>query len=119
MTPRRGEVWLADFEPSVGDEVRKARPVLVIGRNGLCPLRLAIVCPIRTRKHAHNRYNWLIAVSPDANNGLNKASSVDSFQVRCVSFKRMIRKIGELDEEKVATVAQAVALCVGFQIKDH
>ena len=118
ITPTRAQIWLADLEPSVGDEVRKARPVLIIGRNGLCPLRLAIICPIRARNRKHDRYDWLIKVTPDASNGLDKVSSIDAFQVRCVSFKRMIRLIGRLDEETVVTVAKAVAVCVGFQIQD-
>jgi len=119
IIPTRSQIWLADLEPSIGDEVRKTRPVLIVGRNGLCPLRLAIICPIRARRRKHDRYDWLIKVTPDANNGLDKVSSIDAFQVRCVSFKRMIAKIGELDDETVATVARTVAVCVGFQISDR
>lgn len=78
---------------------------------------MAIICPIRARRRKHDRYDWLIKVAPDAKNGLDKVSSIDAFQVRCVSFKRMIRMLGTLDEETVATVAKAVAVCVGFQIK--
>lgn len=30
--PRRGEVWLVEFDPSIGDEQQKVRPAVVVGR---------------------------------------------------------------------------------------
>jgi len=117
MTPRRGDIWIADLDPTMGDEVRKVRPVIVIGRTELSPLRLVIICPIRARTRRHDREPWLVKVVPDSSNGLTKISSVDAFQVRCLSLNRLTKKIGRLDEDTVATVAKAVALCVGFQIK--
>jgi mRNA interferase MazF len=30
MRPKRGEIWLVDFEPTIGSEIKKIRPALVI-----------------------------------------------------------------------------------------
>ncbi len=39
--PRRGEVWMVDFDPAVGAEIRKLRPAVVISVDavGRLPLR--------------------------------------------------------------------------------
>ena len=117
MIPERGDIWIASLGPTIGDEVRKVRPVVIVGRTELTPLKLAIICPVRSRRRGRDREPWLVRITPDGRNGLAKTSSVDAFQVRCVSLARLKRRIGVLDEETVATVARAVAVCVGFQIK--
>jgi mRNA-degrading endonuclease toxin of MazEF toxin-antitoxin module len=40
--PSRGEIWLVDFDPAVGAEIRKLRPALVISVDtiGRLPLRM-------------------------------------------------------------------------------
>ena len=46
MRPRRGEVWLVGFDPSVGAEMQKLRPAVVMNVAGLGRLPLVIVVPI-------------------------------------------------------------------------
>ncbi len=117
IIPERGDIWIASLGPALGDEVRKVRPVVIIGRTELTPLRLAVICPVRSRRRGHEKEPWLVEIIPDGRNGLSKTSSIDAFQVRCGSLARLKRRIGVLDDETVATVARAVAVCVGFQIK--
>ncbi len=45
-TIRRGEVWLVNFEPSVGTEIQKIRPAVVVQEDGLSILGRTIVVPI-------------------------------------------------------------------------
>ena len=44
--PNRGEIWLVDFDPAVGAEIRKLRPALVISVNTMRRLPLWTVVPI-------------------------------------------------------------------------
>jgi mRNA interferase MazF len=40
--PQRGEVWLVNFDPTVGTEIRKIRPAVVISSDeiGILPIKL-------------------------------------------------------------------------------
>ena len=117
IIPSRGEVWLGNLDPAIGEEMEKSRPLLVLSPSGLSSLRLRIICPVTSWKPHFEHNPWLIRVQPDDANHLDRISAIDAFQVRCISLNRLTKKIGELDEETVATVAKAVAVCVGFQIK--
>lgn len=44
--PRRGEIWLVRFDPSVGAEIRKQRPAVVLSVDGIGRLPLRIVVPV-------------------------------------------------------------------------
>ena len=49
--PKRGEVWLVDFDPAVGAEIHKLRPALVVSVDtiGRLPLRLVVRSRIGSR----------------------------------------------------------------------
>lgn len=52
---------------------------------------------------------WLVNLKPDSNNNLTKESSADCFQVRSVSQKRLVRKIGELNQTKMTEIEIALS----------
>lgn len=43
--PKRGEVWNVNFDPSVGAEIRKIRPAVVISSDAVGRLPIKIVVP--------------------------------------------------------------------------
>ena len=45
-SPNRGEIWLVRFDPSIGDEINKSRPAVVVSSQALTKLLLRIVVPI-------------------------------------------------------------------------
>jgi PemK-like, MazF-like toxin of type II toxin-antitoxin system len=42
----KGEIWLARLNPTVGDEIGKTRPVVVVSDNEVGILRLKVIVPI-------------------------------------------------------------------------
>jgi mRNA-degrading endonuclease toxin of MazEF toxin-antitoxin module len=50
--PKRGEVWLVQFNPSVGAEIQKVRPAVVLSVDGVGLLPLRIVVPVTDWKPA-------------------------------------------------------------------
>jgi mRNA interferase MazF len=44
--PKRGEVWLVDFDPGIGAEIQKVRPAVIINVDAIGRLRLRMVVPI-------------------------------------------------------------------------
>ena len=79
-TPRRGEIWLVDFDPAVGAEIRKVRPAVVISLDTLGRLPLRIIVPITDWKPQYVRYPWFVELPVSPTNGLVKDSGADAFQ---------------------------------------
>jgi mRNA interferase MazF len=104
---RTGEIWIVNFSPSVGDEIGKARPAVIVNDDEMGGLALRIVVPITASiRHVQP---WHIKISPSRSNGLKKESIVDAFQLKSISENRFTKKIGivsskELDEIKVCIV---------------
>ncbi len=111
--PKRGEIWLVDFDPSVGAEIQKIRPAVVISLDSIGRLPLRIIVPITDWKTSYFQLPWFVELLPSQFNGLRKHSGADAFQTKSVSEHRLVRKIGELTPVQLDAVADAIALCVG------
>jgi mRNA interferase MazF len=112
-TPKRGEVWLVDFDPSTGAEIRKRRPAVVVSLDAIGRLPLRIVVPITDWKPQYAGFPWFVPVPADPANGLAKDSGADAFQVKSVSEARFVRRIEIVTPTQIDDIASAVALCVG------
>ncbi len=58
--PRRGEIWLVDFDPAVGAEIHKIRPAVVISLDTIGRLPLRPVVPITDWKPQYGSYPWFV-----------------------------------------------------------
>jgi len=43
---KRGEVWIVNLDPTIGSEIKKARPCVIISRDGLGKFPIRVVIPI-------------------------------------------------------------------------
>ena len=110
----RGEIWEVAFRPSLGAEIQKNRPAVVINVPEVGRLPLCIVVPITDWKPVFARFSWFVRLAPTAENGLVKESGADAFQVKSVSESRLIRKLGQITFDQANEIAAAIALCVGY-----
>jgi len=112
-TPRRGEIWLVDFDPVVGAEIEKLRPALVISVDTIGRLPLRMVVPITDWKPQYAHYPWFVELSASPANRLDKDSGADAFQTKSISLSRFVRPVGRVTVAQLDEVASAIALCVG------
>lgn len=91
----RGEVWLAGLDPTVGSEIRKTRPCVVISPPELHDyLRTVIVAPMTTgSKPAPFR----IPVGFQGKTGLILLD-----QIRTLDKVRLTRRLGTIDDKTLA-----------------
>src|SRR5437879_1818110 len=94
QTPQRGEIWLVDFDPAIGAEIRKARPAVVMSVDSIGRLPLRIVVPITDWKSAYSVYAWFVPLPATPGNKLHKESGADAFQVKSVSENRFVSQLG-------------------------
>lgn len=111
--PKRGDVWLIDFDPAVGAEIRKVRPAVVISLDRVGRLPLRLVVPITDWKQQYAGYPWFVELPASAANGLAKDSGADAFQTKSVALSRFVDRLGEVTPAQLDEIAEAIALCVG------
>src|SRR5712692_5507411 len=80
--PKRGEVWKVNFDPTVGTEIRKTRPAVVISSDGVGIFPIKLVAPITDWKPYFSANAWHVRIDPEPTNGLTKPSTVDVLQLR-------------------------------------
>ncbi|NEO53468.1 MAG: type II toxin-antitoxin system PemK/MazF family toxin [Okeania sp. SIO3B5] len=47
--PKRGDIWLTNFDPTIGSEIRKIRPAIIISSDGIGRLPIKLIAPTTER----------------------------------------------------------------------
>jgi mRNA interferase MazF len=108
---RQGEIWEINLSPTVGAEIKKKRPAVIINDDAIGILPLKVIVPITGWRDRFQGAIWMVKLDPDDENQLTKPSAVDTFQIRSVSTGRFIRKIGSVSSkvlEEIKTAIKAV-----------
>jgi mRNA interferase MazF len=76
----RGEIWLINLDPTLGAEIRKTRPAVIVSVDAVGVLPLRVVVPITSWKEYYVQAPWMVRIDPDPQNGLDKVRTyaVDS-----------------------------------------
>jgi mRNA interferase MazF len=113
-SPRRGDIWIVDFNPTVGSEIQKVRPAVVVSSDALGILPIKLVAPLTEWKAHFAGKPWHVRVVPAQSNGLSKESAVDALQLRGVDVQRFRKRLGLLSAELMEDIAAAIALVVEY-----
>lgn len=113
--PLEGEVWEVALDPTVGDEIQKTRPCVVVNGAGIRNLGLRVVVPI-TEWNASTmaRRPWFVELAPDANNGLTKQSAAACHHVRSVSLQRFKDKTGRLSADDMLSIRASLKITLSI-----
>ncbi|MFA5010611.1 MAG: type II toxin-antitoxin system PemK/MazF family toxin [Ignavibacteria bacterium] len=106
---KQGEIWLINLDPTIGAEIRKTRPAVIVNDNAFGRLPLKIIVPITDWKEKYSVVPWMVKVEPDNVNHLNKISSADCFQVRSISELRFVKQIGIVNKEVFEQIKDGLA----------
>ncbi len=111
--PRRGDVYLVGFDPSLGAEIKKTRPALVLQNDlGNRHSAITMVAAI-TSATAERRFPVQVAVKPPEG-GLQHPSVVQLNQIRSVDKRRLIRRLGRLTPRTMKAVDRATSISLGL-----
>ena len=92
---KRGEIWLVNLDPTVGSEIQKTRPCVVISPPEMHDhLRTAIVAPMTTKSRPAP---FRIAVVHAGQKGLILLD-----QIRAIDKIRLVKKLGSLHARSLA-----------------
>lgn len=112
-SPKRGAVYLVCFDPTVGAEIKKTRPALIIQNdigNRYSPL--TIVAAISSQFGETPFPTEVIVTPPEG--GLRDPSVIMLNQIRSIDKRRLIKCLGTLTAATMARVDQALRISVGL-----
>ncbi len=102
MKVKRYEIYLANLDPTIGAEIKKTRPVVVVSDDMMNQyLETIVVCPLTTNLHMGWRSRLQVKSA-----GERAEIAVD--QIRTISKKRLIRKLDKISK----SVAQELRLLI-------
>jgi mRNA interferase MazF len=109
----RGEVWWINFESSIGGEIRKKRPAVIVSNNASNKhLNRIQVIPLTSNVDRLYPSEAFVTL----NGTLNKAMAD---QLTTVSKERLINQVGRLSRADMFQVERAMQVQLGFTIPER
>jgi mRNA interferase MazF len=107
LTPKRYDIYLADLDPTIGSEISKIRPVVVVSQNAMNRnLETIVVCPLTSKLHP----TWRSRLQIDC---AGKAAEIALDQIRTISQQRLKQKIDQLSDESATQLRQLIVEMYG------
>ena len=115
MIIKQYEIWLADFNPNIGTEAGKTRPVLIIQTNLLNKINhlSTLICPITTNIKKDSDI-LRIHIKKDIGN-IQKNSDIMIDQIRAIDNKRLIKKIGKLPKNLIEKIKESIMIVMDIE----
>lgn len=111
--PKRGEVWLINFDPTIGAEIKKTRPSLILQNdisNKFSPITIAAAI---TSRFSEQLYPTEILIrAPEG--GLKIDSVVLLNQIRSIDSARLVKRLGSLTESTMRRVNVSLQISLGL-----
>lgn len=113
IQPIRGEIYLVNFDPTIGSEISKTRPALIIQNNIANRSSPIIIIAAITSKFDDRLYPTEVLIEPPEG-GLKTTSVILLNQIRLIDLQRLIKRIGAIGLEKLNEVDRAIQISLGL-----
>jgi mRNA interferase MazF len=110
--PRRGEVWLASLDPTVGHEQAGTRPALILSVDAFNASASGLVTVLPITSKARALRTRVEVRPPEA--GLNVVSYIIGEQTRTISTHRLVKPLGSVTDATMANVTDIVRVLLGL-----
>jgi mRNA interferase MazF len=113
VRPTRGEIYLVNFDPTIGAEIQKTRPALIV-QNDIANRHspITIVAAVTSQFDEPLYPTEVLIRSPEG--GLTVDSVVLLNQVRSVDKRRLMRRLGALTPTTMERVTRALQISLGM-----
>jgi mRNA interferase MazF len=83
---------------------------VIVNDDEIGALPLKVIVPITEWKDHYAVAPWMVRIEPEKDNGLNRRSTADAFQVRSVAQERFVRQLGKLSDTQMREITKALAV---------
>jgi mRNA interferase MazF len=111
--PRRGEIYLVGFDPTVGHEIRKTRPAVVIQNDISNRYSLITIVAAISSQFSDPPFPREVVIEPEES-GLPKRSAVIVNQIRSVDRLRLQERLGRLSRPSMERLDEAIKISLGL-----
>ncbi|WP_045211839.1 type II toxin-antitoxin system PemK/MazF family toxin [Desulfonatronovibrio magnus] len=102
MNIKRYDIFVADLNPTLGSEIKKVRPVVIVSQDEMNKyLDTVVVCPLTSKLHPL----WRTRIQTKC---ANRNAEIDADKIRTISKQRLRKKIDNLSEEKAAQLRKLI-----------
>jgi len=113
MTVNRGEIWLADLNPTRGSEQAGIRPVLIFQNNVVSKFTMTVlVIPLTTNLRRASLPSCVQISKSEG--GLTSDSVALCHQLRVLDKVRLKRKLGTVSQELLSVIESCVLFTMGI-----
>jgi mRNA interferase MazF len=107
LTPKRYDIYYADLNPTLGSEISKTRPVVIISDDAMNKyLETVVVCPITSKIHP----TWRTRLQF---NCVDQQSEIAVDQIRTISKTRLKKKIDQLSNNDASQLRRIITEMYG------
>ena len=114
MQVERGEIWLANLDPTKGSEQAGTRPIIIFQENTISKFTSTIITiPLTTNLRRAALPSCLLISGGQG--GLNQDSVALCHQLRVLDKTRLIKRLGQLDINAIAELERTILFTLGCQ----
>ncbi len=110
---KRGDIYLVNFDPTLGSEVQKTRPALILQNDTANQYSPITIVAALTSKFDDNIYPTEVFIkSPEGGLGIDSVILLN--QIRSIDKQRLVKRIGKLDSVTMIQVDYAIQISLGL-----
>ena len=113
MTIRRGEIWIANLDPTQGSEQAGVRPTIIFQNDTISRYTTTVISiPLTTNLRRASLPSCVLI--PSGEGGLTQDSVALCHQLRVLDKTRLRNKIGELNPEILVQLENIILFTLGY-----
>lgn len=111
--PVRGEIYLVNFDPTIGSEIKKTRPAFIIQNNISNEHSPITIVAAITSKYDDKLYPTEVFIAKNEA-GLSQDSVVLLNQIRSIDRNRLMKRIGRADSKILKKIDLAIKISLAL-----
>ena len=108
MACKKGDVYLVNFDPTIGSEVKKTRPAVIVS-NDVNNANSTIISIVPITSNVSRVFSFEVELQAGSG-GINKKSKAMVNQTRAVDKARLLEYLGKLDKQVIDRIDRALKL---------
>jgi len=113
-SPKRGDIYLVEFDPARGSEANQTRPALIIQNDIGNQYRPVTIVAAITSRLSPVPYPVDVVITPTKANGLSLQSAIQLGQIRSMDRQRLMKRLGTADAATMRKVDNAIKISLGL-----